>query len=111
MSKTERWVFTDAELVANGKDCKSDDLFDTGPISYGPPENQRQTELGVLVQRNGTPTNRWSDGTVGIDVDMAELAMQESSLATTEEPIEMAENWRDVEVNDDGTLLRLTDTQ
>lgn len=93
--KTERWVFTDAELVANGKDCSGGDELVAHVMDV---------ELGVLVERNGTVTNRWADGTAGVPDDIVELAKDVESLQTTETPVELAENWREVELNEDGTL-------
>ena len=99
--KNERWVFTDAELASNGRDCSGDDELVARVMDV---------ELGVLVERNGTVTNRWADGTAGVPDAVVKLAKDVESLQTTETPVELAENWRAVEVNDDGTLAWIIET-
>lgn len=93
----ERWAFLASELD-NLQACKAEDEF----VAYPALE---QTELGVIVGRNGQVSNRWEDGTVGIPPEVREVADETDSLHSLsgEEII----GWRDVEVSEDGQPLRL----
>lgn len=90
--RTERWVFTDAELAVKGLNCKGDDEFVA---------TVKDVEHGVVVQRNGNVTNRWEDGVFGVPKNIAKLADDVESLVASNG--EVADNWRSVKVNDDGT--------
>lgn len=87
----ERWAFLASELD-NLQACRADDEFIARPTE--------ETELGVIVYRNGQVSNRWEDGTVGISPEVRELADDTESLHSLngEEII----GWRDVEVSEDG---------
>lgn len=66
-----RWVFTDRELLdieENGFMPCDDDEFIVYANTLLP-----GMELGVIVQRNGVVTNRWSDGTVGVPDEVKEI--------------------------------------
>ena len=114
--RQERWVFTDAELAAPAK-CKGHDEFTTGPVPCGPPDTLefaetgelRWTELGVFVQRNGTVTNRWDDGTAGVPVDIVDLAGDIDSYVLAVGEVTIADNWRDVICTSDGDFVRFAD--
>lgn len=67
--KKERWGFTDAELK-NPSACNA---FDEQIVTCDFPEFVTWTERGILVQRNGTVTNRYGDGTAGISDEEREL--------------------------------------
>ena len=81
-----RWAFTEKELIKireNGFMPNDDDEF----IVYV------NSALGVIVQRNGVVTNRWSDGTIGVSDEVREVVAGVEDLYTTETvPVV----WRDV---------------
>ena len=96
----ERWVFTQAELDTMDKPTpryllRSDDEF----LATVP-----DCELPVLVCRNGTVTNRWSDGTAGVSDEIKELADHEETLydANTKK---IADTWQDVVVDGNGVFV------
>lgn len=93
----QRWVFTQAELARNGKGCEAHDEF----IATLPSE----TELGVIVYRNGKVSNRWADGTAGVPRGIAELANEVETLGTPDG--ELADEWHDVEADRQGHLKRI----
>lgn len=95
---SERWVFTGAELRAKGEDCNRYDTF----VAIVP-----NFQLGVLVYRNGEATNRWEDGTAGVPDGVRELAAAVETLATTETPVEPANRWCNVFVDEDGDLIEI----
>lgn len=90
--RRERWVFTDAELAVKGLNCKGDDEFVA---------TVEDVVHGVIVQRDGSVTNRWEDGVLGVPKKIVELADDVESLVASNG--EVADNWLSVEVNDDGT--------
>lgn len=101
----ERWAFSDAELK-NPQACNGfDELVADEIIGYNKQENRLiYGEIGVLVQRNGTVTNRYADGTIGVANDVAELAGEDESPCHTDGT--PCDNWRDVETNDKGEFIR-----
>ena len=100
---TERWAFSESEL-ANPAKCKSyDELLADVPYEYA---EEHGIEEDIIVQRNGTVTNRWSDGTAGVPAETAELAGECETLYRPETR-EETDAWRDVEVDAAGNFLRL----
>lgn len=95
---TERWAFTDRELIDPTTCCVFDELVADVPCE----------DMGILVQRNGCVTNRWEDGTAGIPADIAELAGECESLYNPQTN-ELAEVWRNVVTNQDGKFLRFAE--
>jgi hypothetical protein len=84
--KRERWVFTTAELEQPGK-CRGTDEFlvtcpydsqlekelvAAGGVAEGP-DISTWCERGIIVLRNGTVTDRYGDGTVGVSDGEKEL--------------------------------------
>jgi hypothetical protein len=108
-SVMERWCFTDYEL-ANPEvlqACRGEDEFIAG---VSDPETGGSGELGVIVQRNGTVSNRWEDGTAGVPDDTQEEARNEEVLVkplssrAPDRRDSFADNWRDVDVAEDGSF-------
>ena len=98
--KTERWAFSEKEL-ADPYACHShDELLASVP---NPDDPEKSLEQGIIVYRNGTVSNRWEDGTVGVPAEVAELANDEETLYHPDD--ELTEAWRDVCVGDDGSFL------
>lgn len=102
----ERWVFTDYELknfrVLSKCSGLDEFLADGG------------AELAVIVLRNGTTTNRWEDGTVGVPPRVADLAdfdelpikpKHKRAFDDFGDEDTAAENWRDVYVDKNGKFL------
>ena len=84
-----RWAFTEKELIEireNGFMPNDDDEF----IVYV------NGALGVIVQRNGVVTNRWSDGTIGVSDEVREVVAGEEDLYTTDSEHVEHVVWRDV---------------
>ena len=115
-SVRERWCFTARELADEQvrQQCRGEDEFIA---------SVHDAELGVLVYRNGEPTNRWEDGTAGVPTDVQIAAGEEDTLVKpisqrrpqaagysamdqwrSAEEDTIADNWRDVEVHDDGSF-------
>lgn len=104
MMRKERWVFTELELCHESllKDtCNRDEEF----MAVVPGE-----ETAVLVLRDGSPTNRWVDGTVGVPQDIQELASEVETLNATDNDdssmCDLADTWRDVLVNEFGNFVK-----
>jgi hypothetical protein len=95
--RIERWVFTEEELKSPA-DCHGEDQF-VAWVSTSPREL-----IGVMVQRGGKATNLFNNGMTGVPDDIKELAEACESLAEPETET-IAENWRDVVANEDGSFL------
>lgn len=96
--KLERWCFTDYELH-NSKvfaACRAEDEFIARGI-----EN---SDVGVIVYRNGGVSNRYSDGVCGVtEDDRIEAEADESPIRIGGEYNDFfANHWRDVYVSKDG---------
>jgi hypothetical protein len=103
--KQQRWIFTAAELAIGGEGCKADDEF----VVHLPENNNVEdvgVDLGIIICRNGNATNRWEDGTFGVQAELAQLAEEVESYYQ-QDTDHIADNWRDVEVRPDGTLYRV----
>lgn len=90
----ERWAFTDAELREPAA-CRGDD--------------ELIADWGIIVYRNGAVSNRYADGTAGIDPDLRDLA------GADESPLhpgsgDYADNWRDVETDGAAGFVRFLET-
>ncbi len=99
----ERWCFTDMELKTPGECAGTDEFLADG-----------DTEMAVIVQRDGTVTNRWEDGTVGVPDDVKQRAdFDESPIKPVwrrgqiglHDADYYADNWRDVYVDKDGHFM------
>jgi hypothetical protein len=95
----ERWVFTDDE-VKRPKHCRAYDEFVARPQDADEFPDESTDTPGVLVQRNGTVTNRWEDGIAGVPERVMARADAEETLASTDGQI--ADNWYDVYVDSAG---------
>lgn len=107
--REERWCFTEWELK-HPEDCWSQDPF-VANLGYEEDNHTPIAELGVVVERNGTVTDRWEDGTRGVLPEFAQLA---DDVETLYKPVyygdnhayneqdELADAWRDVLVSEDG---------
>ncbi len=86
----ERWAFTQSDL-RNPAACRSDDELNATVPNEDP----------VIVRRNGSVTNLWYDGAAGVPADTAAIANEDESPF---DPVtgELADMWRDVEVDDAG---------
>jgi hypothetical protein len=91
----ERWVFTEDELE-NPAACDRDDEF----LASG----SGLPEVGILVQRNGEVTNRYGDGTAGVPDEQRTLVNDAETLGGMGEYNlgDIADNWRQVMVDDRG---------
>jgi hypothetical protein len=111
-SRQERWCFTEYELGNPEalKACRGEDEF----VASAYDEEGNRLELGVLVYRDGRATNRWEDGTAGVPEEVQREAEVDESPS---KPIGrgsgsprlgdddlIADNWRDVEVAEDGSF-------
>lgn len=99
-----RWVFTSSEIARlrakdSGFQPTAYDEFIVAVLQY---------EVAVIVQRDGTVTNRWADGTVGVPSWPAEMA-NEAEAYCSEELGEIADIWLDVEVGEAGGLVQVLD--
>lgn len=110
----DRWVFTDKELE-HPEGCNREDEFDTGPVICGPHGEDGEcprTEIGVIAQRNGVVTNRWSDGTAGVPDDVRDQADCVENYAVMpnlghDDDEDYANNWRTVVCNSEtGDFIR-----
>lgn len=100
----QRWIFTEAEIVqvASGKLIPNAlDEFIVG-VPSGINEGE---SLSLIAYRNGDISNRWSDGTVGVPWELKELAGDEEEYVTLNG--EVADQWRDVETDEDGKFVAL----
>jgi hypothetical protein len=98
----ERWAFSKSELEHPQELHNYDDLVAFVPCS----------EVAVFVERNGTVSNRYVDGTKGVPAEVAELADGIESLGHPKDgdnytDLEETDCWRNVHVNEDGSLCRL----
>jgi hypothetical protein len=91
--RKERWAFTQAELAAPAE-CNGYDEFNASVPNEDP----------VIVYRDGTVSNRWYDGTAGVPTETAALAGEDESPYNPDTG-ELADTWRDVEVDDAGNFL------
>jgi len=82
-------------------DTYNDDVYIVNPpIGAGKDGDLIYHEVGVLLQADGTCTNRWADGTVGVPSKLAELVEElaaDIDGANCAHCGEIAE-WRDVDV-------------
>ena len=102
----EQWVFTDYELK-HPEQCKSEDIF-VVDISESILEEEGFGEdmAEVQVYRNGTVTNRFGDGTVGVPRKVMDLAEDEETLyAAFDNSYDEAYTWRNVEVDAEGNFI------
>jgi hypothetical protein len=91
--KPERWCFAKADLQ-HPQWCRSVDQFIARVPGY---------EIGVVVQRNGSATNLWEDGVIGIPPEVAMIAeADESPMTRSGEP---ADEWRDVVCGKEGQFV------
>lgn len=94
VTRRQQWAFMPREL-GHVDACHEGDEFVAYPASE---------EIGVVVYRNGTASNRFSDGRVGVPEFLRRLAEKSDVIYRGHE--EIAE-WRDVEVNDSGWAVRV----
>jgi len=90
----ERWVFCDDELHRPDT-CRGDDLFQALIA---------ESEIGILVHRDGTVANRFIDGVVGVPQQWKESADAEETLYRLGH-VAYADRWGDVEVTQDGRFI------
>ena len=67
----------------------------------------QERDFGVIVQRNGTPTNRFSDGTKGVPLDIQQAASEEETLFRLNHRLVFdgkEYNWRLAWFNTDGSF-------
>lgn len=95
--RTERWSFTNRELK-HPKTCRADDEF---MVLL----DEEESELPVIVYRNGEVSNRYADGTVGV-IESNRLAANDQETLYTLDGEDSTFEWRDVEVTDEGEFVR-----
>jgi hypothetical protein len=98
-SQIQRWCFTDYEM-RDPRKCRATDVF------YA----DADSELAVIVLRDGTATNMWEDGTSGVPpynqqlAELDESPVKPSHLRTIDTDY-YGDNWRDVYVGKSGEFL------
>ena len=105
-TKIARWWFTEKELESFDNTCKCSDEFIVFPsfCSYA------AKEIGVLVYRDGTATNRYGDGTVGVSADDKVFAEEESDLHDPDD-LDAIGAWKDVRVDEHGFFFSLIEEE
>lgn len=106
--KPSRWCFTAHEL-RHPESCHAKDYF-VAPL----PEQLGFGHLGVLVRRDGTATNRWSDsGMPGVPLLLRQYAASVDILwkiaqanPAQNEDDEEVEEWRSVIQDTSGRFIR-----
>ena len=99
----QRWCFTDYELD-NPEVFKTCRAFDEFLADAGP-----ETDLAVIVYRNGGVSNRWEDGTAGVQDECRDIADSDESpikdprLRQDRDFDVFADNWRNVVVAENGS--------
>ena len=103
--RQERWVFADNELK-NPKNCKSNDEF-IAMVTMGDEDAARWGgETDVIIRRDGTPTNRFADGTAGVPQEIQDIAKEIECLHIPGDSWELADSWRDVICDKNGKFVR-----
>jgi hypothetical protein len=108
-----RWVFTDDEV----KRLKAKDP-EFKPVAYDefivilpqPIADLLGVEMGIRVQRDGTITNRWWDGTVGVPAAVREEADAVEGYYTDDDDPQFVDRWLDIECDQEGNFLKLAKT-
>ena len=108
--RVERWVYTQHELENATRPtwCSASEVF------YAEVEG---CEREVLVQRDGTVTDRWGDGSFGVPQDIKKLANEVETLIKpsvnrkSERDDVFADSWLDVYVDKEGGFLGFVDPQ
>jgi hypothetical protein len=95
----ERWAFTEAELKQPAACTSHDELVAA----------VEESEIAVLVQRNGKPSNRYADGTAGVPAEISEAveAVEEYGHPVDGDynRLEPTAQWKDVVVTHDGDFV------
>lgn len=107
----ERWSFTKSELKSKklSKLNSKDEFLAT---LYEPDENNPNEllpmENKIVIQRNGICTNRWDDGTVGVNKEQCEEAQSDESPFRFKDydNLEPTEAWKNVIVDDKGFFVK-----
>lgn len=100
----ERWVFSAKELRNPGA-CRRDDEF---LADVGDMDDVR----GIIVDRSGKASNRYSDGIRGVTPEDKEMAEDQQSLTRWvgyETSTYAADLWMDVWTNEDGAFLEFAE--
>lgn len=102
--REERWAFSQSELNSPAA-CKGDNEL----VAYVDLDDDWDGVEGysIIVYRNGKVSNRFSDGTVGMPRELANLANDVESLLHPDG--EETAEWRDVTVDKDGNFLRFVE--
>lgn len=90
---TERWIFTREELNVP-ESCHGLDEFIALPAD---------SQQGVIVNRNGTVTNRWEDGTAGVPELLRRSADEVDTLVSIDGI--QGVSWRDVFTDENGSFV------
>lgn len=100
---TERWAVTAEEADRIETLSGSDELMCTV-------ESESGVAYQVVVQRNGTVTNRNWDGTIGVPEDVRDLANSEDVLYhAVDDGFEETQKWVNVIVGPEGEFLSFAD--
>lgn len=97
VGRPKRWCFTASELEHPEK-CLGTDEFIAGVGE----------ELGVIVQRDGTVTNRWEDGSFGVTPE-AWLDADSADTLFSPNHWEHTDCWRNVMTDAEGVFIRFVD--
>jgi len=101
----QRCCFTRAEL----KNLAGLSIYDKFIAeAYVPEDFDESVDIQsrlILVQRNGSVTNRYSDGTIGVPEEYQQLAEEDECPCTAEGTY--ADNWRNCEVDDFGNIITI----
>lgn len=100
----ERWWMTRREHADRTltEQARGDDEF-----LVFPSDEDGQTELGIVVYRDGRVSNRWGDGTVGVPDRWVELANAEETMVTFAGDDDGG--WHDVLVDTEGRFVDWAD--
>jgi hypothetical protein len=99
----ERWCFSLYDLQ-HPENCKGyDELY-----AYVSGETENDEETDVVVYRNGTVTNKFGDGTVGVPEEIQKQADNIDDLINpsgTSDDTSFCNYWRDVWTDETGAFL------
>ena len=100
----EYWAFARSEAAHPETTHRHDELIANPTVTDYDEEGDWTPELGVIVYRDGTVTNRWSDGTAGVPANVVQAADELDELYSPYAG-DMAFMWKRVYTNETGEFL------
>jgi hypothetical protein len=113
-TKTETWVFTSIDLE-NPQNCRaSDECIAVVKSSFGLRYRNRANApkypvntFEIIILRNGTVTNQFADGSIGVPEELREAAQESDSIYRVQKRKTVnAQEWREVIVGEKGEFIR-----